>query len=64
MSNSAKEFERYGVAPVEIKSEYVGQMTLSGSFEIARFSSFIELLPKVLPVKTTQLHHKITIDKK
>lgn len=64
LSDIVKEFERYGVTPVEIKSEYVGQMTLSGSFEIARFSSFMELLPKVLPVKTTQLQHKITIEKK
>lgn len=45
------EFERYGAKPVVIESLKLAQMPLSGSFEIERFASFVELLPKVLPLK-------------
>ena len=44
------EFERYGIKPVMIGSSTLAKMPLSGSFEIERFSSFMHMLPKVLPL--------------
>lgn len=57
------EFERYGAKPVQIASEQLNAMRLSGSFEIERFNSFIETLPKVLPIKVVNAGDKIIIDK-
>ncbi|WP_041959098.1 FecR family protein [Sulfurospirillum arsenophilum] len=57
------EFERYGAKPAFIASSQLALMPLSGSFEIERFGSFLELLPKVLPVKVTQDLHSIAIEK-
>ena len=58
------EFERYGAKPALIASVELASMPLSGSFEIERFGRFLELLPKVLPVKVTQELHSISIDKR
>lgn len=58
------EFERYGAKPALIASEDVASMPLSGSFEIERFGSFLELLPKALPVKVTQEAHTVVIERK
>jgi len=58
------EFERYGAKPVLIASSELALMPLSGSFEIERFGSFLEMLPKVLPLKVTQDMHSVLIDKR
>lgn len=58
------EFERYGAKPVQIASAQLGSLLLSGSFEIERFNSFVETLPKVLPLKVVNVGDKIVIDKR
>lgn len=58
------EFERYGAKPALIASAELASMPLSGSFEIERFGSFLELLPKALPVKVTQETHAVVIERK
>lgn len=57
------EFERYGAKPALIASSELALMPLSGSFEIERFGSFLELLPKVLPVKVAQDIHTVMIER-
>jgi len=58
------EFERYGAKKAVISSSELGSMPLSGSFEIERFASFLEMLPKVLPLKITSIGDKIVLDKR
>ncbi len=55
-------FERYGVKPVQISSIHLASLPLSGSFEIERFSSFIEMLPKVLPLKVIRKEETIRLE--
>ena len=58
------EFERYGAKPALIASLELASMPLSGSFEIKRFESLLELLPKVLPLNVTQELHSVVITKR
>ena len=55
------EFERYGAKKAVIDSPKLASMTLSGSFEIERYASFLELLPKVLPLKIVNLGNEVVI---
>lgn len=55
------EFERYGAMQAVFASETVKKMPLSGSFEVERFGSFVELLPKVLPLKVIKNGDMLTI---
>lgn len=64
LKDIVKEFQRYGVEQISIKNSQIALMTLSGSFEIERFASFIELLPRVLPAKVIHDKNQIVIDKK
>lgn len=58
------EFERYGAKPALIASLELASMPLSGSFEIKRFESLLELIPKVLPLNVTQELHSVVITKR
>jgi transmembrane sensor len=58
------EFERYGAKKTVIASSELAPMPLSGSFEIERFASFLEMLPKVLPLKVANGGDKIILEKR
>lgn len=58
------EFERYGAKKTVIASSQLASMPLSGSFEIERFASFLEILPKVLPLKIANSSDKIILEKR
>ncbi|WP_333805507.1 FecR family protein [Sulfurospirillum sp.] len=58
------EFERYGAKPALLASVELASMPISGSFEIERFGSFLELLPKALPVKVSQEAHVVVVERK
>ena len=58
------EFERYGAKKAVIDSPKLASMTLSGSFEIERYASFLELLPKVLPLKIAKVGDKIVLEQR
>jgi len=58
------EFERYGAKKTVIASLELASMPLSGSFEVERFASFLEMLPKVLPLKLATMGDKIVIEKR
>ena len=58
------EFERYGTPLVKITAPSLAKMPLTGSFDIERFSDFLETLPKVLPLKVTYENHQATISQK
>lgn len=45
------EFSRYGNVPFHLASSDVANLRISGSFNIYRPDSFVDALPKVLPVK-------------
>jgi len=57
------EFERYGAKKTVIASAELASMPLSGSFDIERFGSFLELLPKVLPLKIVNGGDKIVMER-
>ncbi|AHJ14008.1 FecR family protein [Sulfurospirillum multivorans] len=58
------EFERYGAKKTMIASLELASIPLSGSFEVERFGSFLEMLPKVLPLKTLNVGDNVVIEKR